>query len=210
VIVDYTPGRRYGGNGAVDLVGGCAGDGNPNTIDLIVDVRGDGTTFGPGVDGMKVRTTAGYSAGIEITGTVQCGPKASPSEHADGVQLQGGRDITFVDFNVGFYDQGRSTCQGAGGAFFYSNAGGYVPRNINVVRGKMIACNHALFVNSAGHTGYVRDAFFRSGRVDGTDPMCTGYAGSPACTGTNDRIPPGVTLTNVSCQRWNAQADRWQ
>ena len=126
------------------------------------------------------------------------------------LQVQGGRDITFVDFNVGFYDSGMSTCQGAGGAFFYSNAGGYVPRNINVVRGNMIACNHSLFVNDAGHSGTVTDAMFRSGRTDGTDPMCTGYAGSPACTGTNSVIPASVTLTNVSCQRWSFQYDRWQ
>jgi hypothetical protein len=159
---------------------------------------------------MKVRTTAGYNGGIELTGSVQCGPKYTASEHADGVQVQGGRNITFVDFNVGNYDAGMSTCQGAGGAFFYSNAGGYVPRNINIVRGKYIACNHSLFVNSAGHTGYVTGGMFRSGRTDGTDPMCTGYAASDACTGTNGQITAGVTLTNVACQRWNASMDRWQ
>jgi chitodextrinase len=210
VVLDYTVGRKYGGNGAVDLTTGCAGDGDAQTIDLIVDVRGDGKTYGPGVDAMKVRTTAGYTGGIQLTGHVDCGPKYTAYEHPDGVQLQGGRDITFVDFGVGNYDAGMSTCQGAGGAFFYSNAGGYAPKNVDVVRGKYIACNHSLFVNDGGGTGSVTDGMFRSGRTDGTDPVCSAYAGSPACTGTNDRIPPGVTLTNVTCQRWNAATDTWQ
>jgi chitodextrinase len=210
VVLDYTVGRKYGGNGAVDLTTGCAGDGNAQTIDLIVDVRGDGKTYGPGVDAMKVRLQAGYNGGIQLTGRADCGPKYTASEHPDGVQLQGGRDITFVDFNVGNYDAGLSTCQGAGGAFFYSNAGGTAPRNVNVVRGKYIACNHSLFVNDGGGTGSVTGGMFRSGRVDGTDPVCSNYAGSPACTGTNDRIAAGVTLSNVTCQRWNAATDTWQ
>jgi hypothetical protein len=197
VIVDYTPGRRYGGNGAIDLVDNCAGDGDPNSIDLIVDVRGDGATFGPGVDGMKVRTEAGYNGSIQLTGTVQCGPKHSPSDHADGVQLQGGRNITFVDFNVGFYDQGLSTCQGAGGAFFYSSAGGYRPQNISVVRGRMIACNHSLNATQA-NSGTVTGGMFRSGRTDGSDPVCTGYAASDPCEAIAN---VGGMGTNV-CQRW--------
>jgi chitodextrinase len=210
VVVDFTVGRKYGGNGAVDLTTGCAGDGNAQTVDLIVDVRGDGKTYGPGVDAMKVRTEAGYNGGIQLTGHVDCGPKYTASEHPDGVQVQGGRDITFVDFSVGNYDAGMSTCQGAGGAFFYSNAGGYAPKNVNVVRGKYIACNHSLFVNDGGGTGSVTGGMFRSGRTDGTDAVCTAYAGSPACTGTNDRIAAGVTLSGVTCQRWNAATDTWQ
>ena len=146
VDVDFTPGRLFGGNGAIDLYTGCAGDGDPTTIDLIVDVEGDGVTYGPGVDAFKVRQGAGYTAGIQLTGHVDCGPKYTPSQHQDGVQLQGGRNIAFVDFSVGDYANGRSTCQGAGGAFFYSGASGYSPTNVDVVRGSYIACNHSLFV----------------------------------------------------------------
>jgi hypothetical protein len=51
---------------------------------------------------------------------------------------------------------------------------------------------------------------FRSGRTDGTDAVCSSYAGALPCTGTNDRIPASVALTNVTCERWNAQQDRWQ
>jgi hypothetical protein len=208
VVLTYTPGRLFPGNGAVDLFTGCAGDGNPNTIDLIVDVRGDGVTYGPGVDAFKVRQEAGWNGSIELTGHVDCGPKYTEDQHQDGVQLQGGRNITFVDFSVGDYDNGRSTCQGAGGAFFYSDASGYFPTDINVIRGKYIACNHSLFTG-AQTSGSVTGAMFRSGRVDGTDPFCNQYNGSPPCTGENDRIAAGITLTNVTCQRWNAAADRW-
>src|SRR5688500_648751 len=108
VIVRFTVGRRFGGNGAIDLYTGCAGDGNANTIDLIVDVRGNGRTYGPGIDAFKVRRGAGYNRGIQVTGSVQCGPRYGRA-HQDGVQVQGGRNITFVDFRVGRYMLGRST-----------------------------------------------------------------------------------------------------
>ena len=113
--------------------------------------------------------------------------------------MQGGRDITFVDFTVGNYDAGLSTCQGAGGAFFYSNAGGYAPRNVNIVRGKYIACNHSLFVNDGGGTGSVTGGWFRSGRTDGTDPLCVGYAGSPACTGSSIRSSTVCSANRLGC-----------
>jgi hypothetical protein len=202
VVINFTAGRRFGANGAIDLVTGCAGDGDSNTIDLIVDVKGNGRTYGAGHDAMKVRQRAGYLRGIQITGRVQCGPRFNRAAHQDGVQLQGGRNITFVDFRVGRYDLGRSTCQGAGGAFFYSGASGYVPTNIDVVRGRYIACNHSLFAGLG--SGSVRGAMFRSGRTDGTDPRCRGFAGSIPCD-----IRNAVTLSNLTCQRWSWPRNRW-
>ena len=193
VVMEYTPGRVFNGNGAVDLITGCLGDGNASTIDLIVDVRGDGRTYGPGQDALKVRLGA---AEIQLTGHADCGPRAGGA-HQDGIQLQGGRDITFVDFTVGNYDAGLSTCQGAGGAFFYSGANGNSPQDTHVIRGQYIGCNHSLFIG--GGTGSVSDARFRSGRTDGSDPVCTGYAASPACTGS----APGVTTRNLTCETYN-------
>ena len=201
-MLNYTPGRAFFGNGAVDLTTGCAGDADAQTIDLIVDIRGDGRTHGPGVDAFKVRLQAGYSGGIQLTGHADCGPKSDPEVHQDGVQLQGGRDITFVDFTIGDYDNGRSTCQGAGGAFFYSAAGGTEPQNIDVVRGKYIACNHSLFAGTG--SGEVSDASFRSGRTDGTDQLCNGYSASNACLDES-----AVTMARVTCQRWNRDTDTW-
>jgi chitodextrinase len=198
VVLDYTPGRRYGGNGAVDLITGCTGDGNPSTIDLIVDIRGDGRTYGPGADALKTRLSP---SDIQLTGSANCGPRYSSEAHQDGVQLQGGRNITFVDFEIGDYDNGLSTCQGAGGAFFYSYASA---TNINVVRGKYIACNHSLFMGNG--SGSVSDAMFRSGRTDGSDPVCAGYAGSDPCTGS----APGITTRNLTCQQWSRTARRFE
>ncbi|MGH3072855.1 MAG: fibronectin type III domain-containing protein [Gaiellaceae bacterium] len=203
VVLDYTPGRTFSGNGAVDLITGCAGDGNPNTIDLIVDVRGDGRTYGPGVDAVKVRLEAGYRGGIQITGHADCGPREEGA-HQDGVQLQGGRDITFVDFTIGNYASGLSTCQGAGGAFFYSGANGNEPVNTSVVRGRYIGCNHSLFIG--GGSGSVGDALFRSGRTDGSDPVCVGINASEACTGSD----PAVSTRNLTCETWNRSTRRWE
>jgi chitodextrinase len=193
VVVDFTPGRLFTDNGAVDLITGCVGDGDSNTIDLIVDVRGDGRTYGPGQDALKVRLGA---RDIQMTGHADCGPRQSGA-HQDGIQLQGGSNIAFVDFTVGNYDAGLATCQGAGGAFFFSGANGNTPQNTHVIRGKYIGCNHALLIGSG--TGSVSDAMFRSGRTDGTDPVCTGYAASPACSGD----AAGVTTRNLTCQTWN-------
>jgi chitodextrinase len=203
VVLEYTPGRIFLGNGAVDLTTGCAGDGNSSTIDLIVDVRGDGRTYGPSADAVKVRQEAGYNGGIQLTGHADCGPRAEGA-HQDGVQMQGGRDITFVDFTIGNYDAGLSTCQGAGGTIFYSSAGGYVPQSTHVVRGKYIGCNHSLFVGTG--SGSVSDAMFRSGRTDGSDPVCTGYAASDACTGS----VPGVSTRNLACETWSAGSRRFE
>ena len=203
VKVKFSRGRRFGGAGAIDLDTGCAGDGDPSTIDLIVKVKGNGRTRGPGVDAFKVRQRAGYDAGIQVTGDVDCGPRYSRNVHQDGVQLQGGRDITFVDFTVGSYRRGKSTCQGAGGAFFYSGASGYTPQNIDVIRGKYIACNHSLFAGLG--SGNVVGAKFRSGRVDGTDRRCRGFFSAPPC----ELRSPGVSTSGLTCERWDRRRNRW-
>lgn len=202
VVLRFTRGHRFGHSGAVDLTTGCAGDGDSSTIDLMVYVRGNGRTHGPGVDAFKVRHRAGYNRGIQITGRVNCGPRYSGAVHQDGVQLQGGRNITFVDFRVGRYNRGRSTCQGAGGAFFYSGANGNHARNIDVVRGRYIACNHSLFAGLG--SGSVRGARFRSGRVDGSDRKCRGFFSGPPCD-----IRANVSIRNLTCQRWNPRRNRW-
>jgi chitodextrinase len=199
VVMEYTPGRLFTGNGAVDLITGCVGDGDSSTIDLIVDIRGDGRTYGPGQDALKVRLGA---SGIQITGHADCGPREAGA-HQDGIQLQGGRDIAFVDFTIGDYDAGLATCQGAGGAFFYSGANGNTAQDTHVVRGKYIGCNHSLFIGEG--SGSVSDAMFRSGRTDGSDPVCTGYAASEACTGS----APGVSTRNLTCETYDRGARRF-
>ncbi len=191
----------FAGTG-VTLTSGCAGDGDPATIDLILEIQGDGRTYGPSEDAIKTKLQAGYNAGIQITGRADCGPPGDAS-HQDGVQAQGGRDITFVDFRIGDYDGGISTCHGAGGAFFYSGANGYTAQSTHVVRGRFIACTKGLGAGSS--TGSVSDASFRSGRTDGTDPTCVGYNAPSACTATS-----GIVWTNVICEKWSRTVSGWQ
>ena len=52
------------------------------------------------------------------------------------VRVGEGADERF--FAIGNYDAGTSTCQGAAGAVFFSNAGGYAPKNVTVVRAQLL------------------------------------------------------------------------
>jgi hypothetical protein len=190
-------------NPGVTLTTGCAGDADPTSIDLILDVRGDGLTYGTSNDAVKVKLQAGYTAGIQITGKVNCGPRTLTG-HQDGVQAQGGRNLSFVDFMVGNWEAGLSTCQGAGGAFFYSAANGYSAQAVDVIRGRYIACAKGVAASS-GNTGSVSGALFRSGRTDGTDLPCAGFAAPDTCT-----VASQIGWVNVTCEKWNALSDLWE
>ena len=187
------------GGGAVQLDTGCVGDGT-NATDLVLDIRGDGRTHGPGDDAIRIMNDLPGASNLQIEGRADCGRKVGAA-HQDGVHVLGGTNITFRNFQIGNYDAGLATCQGAGGAFFYSGAS----NNTRVEGGKYIACNHSLFAGWSG--GHVTGAMFRSGRVDGTDPVCSGYAGSDPCMGPE--YNRSVTVSGLTCQYWNAGQDRW-
>ncbi|MGH3073081.1 MAG: fibronectin type III domain-containing protein [Gaiellaceae bacterium] len=200
VVMLYTTNYRPpNGGGAVQLDAGCVGDGTTAT-DLILDVRGDGRTYGPGEDAVRVTNALPGASNLEIEGRADCGRRVGDA-HADGIQVLGGTNITFRNFEVGNYDAGVATCQGAGGALFYS----MTTRNTRVVGGKYIGCNHSLFAGNP--QGSVSGALFRSGRTDGTDPACVGYAASEPCMGPE--LNRGVTVSGVTCQYWNRTLDRW-
>ena len=57
--------------GVVDLTSGCRGDGT-KAIDLILDIQGDGRTFGGTGDALAVKIKA---TNIDITGSINCGPR---------------------------------------------------------------------------------------------------------------------------------------
>lgn len=186
--------------GAVLLDNGCRGDDDPDTIDLVVVIEGEGpfSDTGPGADALKTRNAPGPQD-IQLTGVIDCGRQA-PGAHQDGIQIQGGSSIAFVNVAMGDYQAGLSTCQGAGGAFFYSLND---PQNVDILGGEYIACNHGLLGDEgAGHD--VTDARFRSGRNDGSDPSCD-FASGGACTQTD-----GLTLTDVTCEEWNPATDQWE
>jgi hypothetical protein len=191
-VITYT--RTTSHNGAVDLINGCTGDSDPNTIDLILDVQGDGRTVGNTVDAVKLRLNP---RNIQITGRANCGPR-SAGAHADGIQNQGSTAITFVDFEIGHYDAGLSTCQGAGGIAFWTGS-----PEMHFVRGKYIGCNHALNATQAGNDSSTTGTLWRSGRTDGSDPVCRGIAASPPCTGIAN-----IRSSGVVCEQW--RGGRWQ
>ena len=197
VVVDNT--GAWSSAGAVMLDGGCSGDGNPDTIDLIVDIRGNGpfSSTGPGEDAFKTRTSPGPQ-NVQLTGIIECGRQASGA-HQDGVQIQGGSNISFVNIKMGNYQSGLSTCQGAGGAFFYSINN---PNNVDIYGGEFIACNHGL-LGDIGTNHDVIDAKFRAGRNDGSDPNCN-FSSGGACTQY-----AALNMVNVSCGNWNNTTDTW-
>lgn len=184
--------------GAVTVDNGCRGDGNDDTIDLIVDIQGNGpkSSTGPGQDSFKTRQGQG-PRDIQLTGRMECGRQA-PAAHQDFVQFQGGTNIAIVNATSGNYSAGLSTCQGAGGMIFSSSV-----VNIDILGGEYIACNHGILGGSPSSNpgGEVRDAKFRSGRNDGTDPNCN-YASSNPCQ-------TSLPMTNVTCQRWNVSTKTW-
>jgi hypothetical protein len=178
--------------GAVTVNTGCTG--SPGTaVNLIVDIRGNGpySAGGPGHDAFKTRQNP---QDLRITGSIQCGRRASGA-HQDSIQIQGGTNITFVNVEAGGnYDAGTSTCMGAGGGPFYS-----LNRitNVDILGGKYISCNHALNGGNAssGPGNGVIGGRFRSGRS--SDPNCQGFAASPPCILTS-----ALSLQNITCERW--------
>ena len=117
--------------GVIDIQGNCHGDGNSNTIDLILKVQGNGRTKGGTFDAIKVHHTP---HDIQITGYANCGPRNAIG-HQDGAQIMGGDTIYFVNFRWGKWKKRKATCQGAAGTFApgeLDDPGAYPVRNIRL------------------------------------------------------------------------------
>lgn len=169
---------------------GCVGDGNADTVDLLVFVEGDGRTVGPRQDAFKTRGAADGPRGIQISGRVECG-LVSAGAHQDMVQLQGGTDVTFVNFTSGNWNAGTSTCRGAGGVI-YTNPG----TNIDFIRSFMVGCNHGIVASGSLPNHDWIDGGSRSGRTDGTDPMCGNTGGGSHPCGAGPRY------VRTICEQW--------
>jgi hypothetical protein len=156
----------------IDLREGCVGDGT-DAIDLILDVQGDGRTYGGTNDAVSVKLDA---RDIEVTGKVNCGPRPAGG-HQDGVQGQGGMNVTFVDFEVGDWDDERATCTGASGGIDFSGGGGMWPVGHACIRCRVVACRRALNVGESEGIEVV-DSRFRSGNPAETqEELATGEIG---------------------------------
>ena len=147
---------------------GCRGDGNSNTIDLILEIEGDGRTQGGTVDAIKVRENP---HDIQITGYANCGPEGLGPDgrpdtrddaHQDGAQIQGGNRVEFIDFTWGDWAARRATCQGAAGTFVPGSVNNWPVRNMACIRCKSVSCNHGMLISRSVGTVVV-DSFWRSG-----------------------------------------------
>jgi hypothetical protein len=198
--------------GTVEIRRGCRGDANPNTIDLILRVHGNGRTRGGTVDAIKIREDP---HDIQITGFANCGPQGvgpdgrpdtNDDQHQDGAQIQGGNRIHFIDFRWGNWAQRRATCQGAAGTFVPGSVNGWPVRNMACIRCRSVSCNHGMLISRAQGT-VVRNSMWRSGNpadrrgilANGQTGLCN--HGSPPCL-----IPAGESTGNrISgqfCDRW--------
>ena len=74
---------------------------------------------------------------------------------------------------------------------------------MHFVRGKFVGCNHALNATQASTASSTTGSMWRSGRTDGSDPVCTGLSASPPCTGLNN-----INNSGVVCEQW--RSGRWQ
>jgi hypothetical protein len=138
------------------LESGCTGDNDPSTIDLILNVRGNGADVGTSDDAVTVKQGA---HDIQITGRIDCGAIRNGA-HQDGVQINGGTRITFYDLHSGDPSTRKFTCWGAGGLFYPSSTNGY-PTDVLCVRCVMVGYNQGLRVDDSLRSG-ARDSTFMS------------------------------------------------
>lgn len=195
----------------VELKNGCVGDGDDETIDLVVRVEGDGRTIGGTSDAVKVRLTA---RDVQLTGYANCGPRGlgedgrpdtSDDAHQDGAQIQGGEKIEFIDFEWGDWESNTATCQGAAGTFVPGSVNGHPVVDMACIRCKSVSCNHGMLLG--GSTGtLVVDSFWRSGNpADRTAVLANGQVGlcahaANACT-IGD-TPVDYTILRNYCDRF--------
>jgi hypothetical protein len=84
------------GNGDAIRLIGCRGDGRKRTVDLILDVNGNGRDRGTAYDAVRIGMDA---RDLKVTGDVECGRKhTDPGIHQDIVQALSGRNIRFTNF----------------------------------------------------------------------------------------------------------------
>jgi hypothetical protein len=198
VHISFPPGRVLSDSG-FSLSPGCEGDGKPGTIDLVVEIEGDGRTRGFADDAFKVKSSLDPHGGIQVTARLDCGP-APQGVHQDGIQLQGGKGIGFYDVEIGDWEKGTATCQGAGGGFFISQAWTGVATDIVVERMHSVTCNHGLGINKESESsGTMIDSGFRAKNpADAAVGMCEFQAG--ACVDLTRA--PRWTFEHIVCDDW--------
>jgi hypothetical protein len=152
-----------GNDNAVNLRG-CYGDGDPATVDLILDVRGNGGSVGTAYDAVRIGQNA---RDLVVTGNVECGARhTNPSIHQDIVQALSGNRVEFRDFTSGDPLTGRWTCWGAGGGWYITWANGNIPTDLICLRCVLATYNQNLRIGESIRSG-ARDSVFGYSRSYG-------------------------------------------
>ncbi len=152
-----------GDDNAINLRG-CYGDGDPATVDLILDVRGNGADVGTAYDAVRIGQDA---HDLVVTGNAECGARHSdPSIHQDIVQALSGNRIEFRDFTSGDPFTGRWTCWGAGGGWYVTWANGSMPTDLVCLRCVLATYNQNLRIDESLRSG-ARDSVFGYSRSYG-------------------------------------------
>jgi hypothetical protein len=143
---------------------GCSGDGDPATIDLILDIRGNRGAVGTSYDAVRIGQNA---HDLVVTGNAECGARSSnPSIHQDIVQALSGSRIEFRDFTSGNPETGQWTCWGAGGGWYVTWANAGIPTDLICLRCKLATFNQNLRVGESLRSG-ARDSVFGFSRSYG-------------------------------------------
>jgi hypothetical protein len=143
---------------------GCSGDGDPATIDLILDIRGNRGAIGTSYDAVRIGQNA---HDLVVTGNAECGARSSnPSIHQDIVQALSGNRIEFRDFTSGNPETGEWTCWGAGGGWYLTWANAGMPTDLICLRCKLATFNQNLRIGESVRSG-ARDSVFGYSRSYG-------------------------------------------
>jgi hypothetical protein len=143
---------------------GCSGDGDPATVDLILDIRGNRGAVGTSYDAVRIGQNA---HDLVVTGNAECGARSSnPSIHQDIVQALSGSNITFVDFTSGDPYTGRWTCWGAGGGWYITWANAGRPTDLICLRCILATYNQNMRIGDSLRSG-ARDSVFGYSRSYG-------------------------------------------
>lgn len=166
---------------AVTLNGpGCEGDGIPHTVDLVLEIEGDGEGVGPSADAVKVKLGA---HDIGIAGFAECGASA-PGVRQNGIHVMLGYRITFHEFRIGDPETESWTCDSASGAISIEERveGDPEPEDVVCVRCTIVSGNRGLYLGDSVRSG-ARDSTFVSVRENVVEPT----AEDPVTTGNTWR-----------------------
>jgi hypothetical protein len=143
---------------------GCSGDGDPATIDLILDIRGNRGAIGTSYDAVRIGQN---THDLVVTGNAECGARSSnPSIHQDIVQALSGNRIEFRDFTSGNPETGEWTCWGAGGGWYITWANAGIPTDLICLRCRLATFNQNLRIDESVRSG-ARDSVFGFSRSYG-------------------------------------------